>query len=651
MSSKRKAPAAASAEGESPDAKRRKLPTVEETPEGTTEAGLAFIAQIKQARDKRNHLISENFLALPPKRDNPLYYQEVKLPIALDIIEGKLSRHEYPTMTPVESDLRRMVSNAKSFNEKSSDIFSDAEKIRKLVSSTMQKINPAYADKSYAPFATPIPDVKFEEIKKQVDIQDVDAEGETDPEVNEKPKRPITIIGPSSAIATNGRRASSTPAVQDAEDAGQSFDGNTFQQAQEKIMTELMKLENDDGQLISTDFLNLPPRQLQDYYRIIKRPVCLKGVQKLVRGIKGREKPTGVSFFKSWHAFESELNYIWNNAREYNEDESEIVKLAGQVEVYFRRRLVEAKRAVPEPAQPKVKLRMSARSPEPSQPKLKLHFGASKPQAPIANATAGVAVDDEALKRQQDLVKAGANGHGAAGDGASSRPGPRNPFGGSHSGSGSTPIPTLGQISRSASAASPPVTVNGVKSEVQAGQSPALGAVELRRNSSASNEAAQSPHPTTLGMPPPSSVTPRLPSDASDALITNLSISTHPGLKIDKHMQIDIAPSPTMTQQSVTINLPPSHYYLRIVPTIASNLAHRQSKLFVTAATQRLNRIPQRPEETDERRPVYEARVVPGVNRIEVEMIAGPARGAPKTGPGQDVELEKMTVFVNLLRA
>lgn len=157
-------------------------------------------------------------------------------------------------MTPVESDLRRMVSNAKSFNEKSSDIFSDAEKIRKLVSSTMQKINPAYADKSYAPFATPIPDVKFEEIKKQVDIQDVDAEGETDPEVNEKPKRPITIIGPSSAIATNGRRASSTPAVQDAEDAGQSFDGNTFQQAQEKIMTELMKLENDEYVGIFTSF-------------------------------------------------------------------------------------------------------------------------------------------------------------------------------------------------------------------------------------------------------------------------------------------------------------------------------------------------------------------------------------------------------------
>lgn len=42
---------------------------------------------------------------------------------------------------------------------------------------------------------------------------------------------------------------------------------------------------------------------------------------------------------------------------------------------------------------------------------------------------------------------------------------------------------------------------------------------------------------------------------------------------------------------------------------------------------------------------------MPGVNRIEVEMIAGPPRGAPKTAPGQDIELEKITVFVNLLRA
>lgn len=66
---------------------------------------------------------------------------------------------------------------------------------------------------------------------------------------------------------------------------------------------------------------------------MIKHPVCLKGVQKKVRGVKGREPPTGVSLFKSWDAFEDEVGYIWRNAREYNEDGSEISTLAGELQV------------------------------------------------------------------------------------------------------------------------------------------------------------------------------------------------------------------------------------------------------------------------------------------------------------------------------
>ena len=56
-------------------------------------------------------------------------------------------------------------------------------------------------------------------------------------------------------------------------------------------------------------------------------------IQKLVRGVKGREKPTGISFFKSWQSFEDEMSYIWNNARQYNEDGSEISELASELEV------------------------------------------------------------------------------------------------------------------------------------------------------------------------------------------------------------------------------------------------------------------------------------------------------------------------------
>ena len=85
---------------------------------------------------------------------------------------------------------------------------------------------------------------------------------------------------------------------------------------------------------IFAPFIHLPPRTLVDYYKVIKHPVSLKSVQKLVRGIKGREPPTGATFLKSWHAFEEEVSCIWNNARNYNEDGSDIFLLSEELEVY-----------------------------------------------------------------------------------------------------------------------------------------------------------------------------------------------------------------------------------------------------------------------------------------------------------------------------
>ena len=90
---------------------------------------------------------------------------------------------------------------------------------------------------------------------------------------------------------------------------------------------------HDRDQLIFAPFIHLPSRTLTDYYRIIKRPVSLKSAQKLVRGIKGRDPPTGATFLKSWQAFEDEVSYIWKNARTYNEDGSAISELAGELEV------------------------------------------------------------------------------------------------------------------------------------------------------------------------------------------------------------------------------------------------------------------------------------------------------------------------------
>lgn len=99
------------------------------------------------------------------------------------------------------------------------------------------------------------------------------------------------------------------------------------------LQSLLLTTIGSDSLPVFAPFVNLPSRTLVDYYKVIRNPVCLKSAQKAVRGIKGRDKPTGTTFLKSWGAFEEELSHIWENARIYNEDGSDISELAGELEV------------------------------------------------------------------------------------------------------------------------------------------------------------------------------------------------------------------------------------------------------------------------------------------------------------------------------
>ena len=97
-------------------------------------------------------------------------------------------------------------------------------------------------------------------------------------------------------------------------------------------MSDLTELGR--GNNIASPFIHKPDRNLyKDYYEIIQHPVSLRAIQKQIRGIEGRKLVHKDTAFTSWQAFEDEVEFIWRNAREFNEDESEIVALAGIVEV------------------------------------------------------------------------------------------------------------------------------------------------------------------------------------------------------------------------------------------------------------------------------------------------------------------------------
>jgi len=94
-----------------------------------------------------------------------------------------------------------------------------------------------------------------------------------------------------------------------------------------------MLTPSSQGLQIFLPFQNLPSRSLKDYYQLIKDPMSLAAIQKKVRGVIGREAPTGHTLFKSWDAFEDAFSLIWKNARIYNEDGSDIYNLSLELEV------------------------------------------------------------------------------------------------------------------------------------------------------------------------------------------------------------------------------------------------------------------------------------------------------------------------------
>lgn len=194
---------------------------------------------INEQLRNRDNLIAIDFLTLPSRSAFPDYYLHTPLPIALDTIEQKARNGRYPTVSSVESDAKRMIQNAKDYNEPGSIIHANAERLRKITFNFMKQYNPAYTvDKNYVSQPTPIPA----------------AEGEDQPKAQTKIRLKSTRdVNPATVKSDESKPAAATSSsnevVLNPEEDGydESFEGKTYQQAQKQIAWELIKYRDEGG--------------------------------------------------------------------------------------------------------------------------------------------------------------------------------------------------------------------------------------------------------------------------------------------------------------------------------------------------------------------------------------------------------------------
>lgn len=230
------------------------------------------------------------------------------MPVSLRVIERRLYRQEFSNMSELESWLKRMVNNAKEYYPRHSQTYEDAERVRKATSNYMVKTNPAYKCQTYAATPAPIPpdfdidaELAAEELPSEMaanemparipqqqpppppppqeqqqeqpqqsvgeedaegeDEEMLDAEGEVDdgeadeadPDANADASRASnTRI----VLKRRGQRSNETedtpdaPSTSDDKGDGQysevSYQGLDFQQAQEKIVDEMMRRKEEE---------------------------------------------------------------------------------------------------------------------------------------------------------------------------------------------------------------------------------------------------------------------------------------------------------------------------------------------------------------------------------------------------------------------
>jgi chromatin structure-remodeling complex subunit RSC1/2 len=126
--------------------KRRGRPPRVDTP---MEARIkAILKGIRKPKDDAGQLKIRHFERLPDKQLFPHYFQEIKEPMALDMIKKRAKRKKYSTLEQFMKDLSLMFNNAMEYNQDDSDIYRDAVDL-KAEAHKLLEIEKAKPDEEY----------------------------------------------------------------------------------------------------------------------------------------------------------------------------------------------------------------------------------------------------------------------------------------------------------------------------------------------------------------------------------------------------------------------------------------------------------------------------------------------------------------------
>ncbi|XP_031217693.1 protein polybromo-1 isoform X26 [Mastomys coucha] len=283
-----------------------------------------LLEAIVVATNPSGRLISELFQKLPSKVQYPDYYAIIKEPIDLKTIAQRIQNGSYKSIHAMAKDIDLLAKNAKTYNEPGSQVFKDANSIKKIFYMKKAEIEHHEMTKSSLRIRT---------------ASHLAAARLTGPSHNKsslgEERNPTSKYYRNKRAVQGGRLSAITMALQygseSEEDAALAAARYEEGESEAESITSFMDVSNpfhqlydtvrscrnNQGQLIAEPFFHLPSKKkYPDYYQQIKMPISL---QQIRTKLKNQE-------YETLDHLECDLNLMFENAKRYNVPNSAIYK-------------------------------------------------------------------------------------------------------------------------------------------------------------------------------------------------------------------------------------------------------------------------------------------------------------------------------------
>ncbi|XP_054586619.2 polybromo 1, like isoform X2 [Nothobranchius furzeri] len=244
--------------------------------------------------DPSGRLVSELFQKLPSKVHYPDYYAIIKEPIDLRSIAQRIQSGFYKTVTAMAKDIDLMTKNAKTYNEPGSQVFKDANSIKKVFIQRKTELEHAEPTKS---------SLRIRNRRSGQDrISGVGVAAQYGSESEDDPVLSGSVCydeGESEAESQSSSMEMSNPIFQ--------------------LYEAVRGARNSQGQVFSEPFQQLPSRrEYPDYYQQIKQPISLTQIRARMKSGE----------YETVEQMEADLSMMFENAKRYNMPNSSIYKRA-----------------------------------------------------------------------------------------------------------------------------------------------------------------------------------------------------------------------------------------------------------------------------------------------------------------------------------